>query len=285
VDPPDGLDALADLVASGGVVVLSGAGLSTESGIPDYRGSSPPRARPPAPVSWADFRDHEAARRRYWARSHVGWSRFRHVRPNRGHHVVAVLEQRGLVDAVVTQNVDGLHQQAGSRTVLDLHGRLDRVACLRCGETTARRRLHERLGEANRSWGPGAGASLPDGDVALDAAAVESFTLVGCERCGGALKPDVVFFGESIPAEHNRRADELVDRATSLVVLGSSLTVFSGRRLVLRGRRAGLPLAIVNRGPTRCDDAADVRVDGALGASLAALLHRLGTALDAPPIR
>ena len=286
VEPSRDLDRLRELVAGGGVLVLSGAGLSTESGIPDYRGPRPSGVSRPSPMTWSQFRDSEPARRRYWARSHLGWAVFGRARPNAGHEAVAHLQRAGLVDHVITQNVDGLHQSAGSAQVLDLHGRLDRVVCLGCGTTSPRARLHERLADANPTWTAEAAAWLPDGDVALPAESVDSFVPVGCEDCGdGVLKPDVVFFGESIPRAVNEQADRLVDGASSVLVLGSSLTVFSGRRLVVRAARAGAGVAIVNRGPTRADGLADVRIDAGLGETLSWLGDSACPVATAPPIR
>jgi NAD-dependent SIR2 family protein deacetylase len=276
---------LRDILAGGRVLVLSGAGLSTESGIPDYRGPRPPHARRPDPMPWARFRDSAAARRRYWARSYLGWPRFQLARPNAGHHAVAALQRSRLVSGVVTQNVDGLHQATGTSDVVDLHGRLDRVRCLDCGATSGRDAVQELLRDLNGGWTATTGEWLPDGDVELSAAVLESFRTADCATCGGVLKPDVVFFGETIPAASTAAADAAVDRAASLLVLGSSLTVFSGRRLVMRAARAGHPISVVNRGPTRADDLAAVKVDATLGSTLSALLEDLGLAATAPPFR
>ncbi|MES9540048.1 MULTISPECIES: NAD-dependent protein deacetylase [unclassified Actinomadura] len=269
-----GLRMLADLVSDGDVVVLSGAGLSTESGIPDYRGETGRRRRA-APMTYQAFTGSEAARRRYWARSHIGWRHIARARPNAGHRAVAELQRRGLLAGIITQNVDGLQQAAGAREVIELHGALDRVLCLACGERSARERLDERLREANPGWAAGAEAVNPDGDAVLPDEAVEAFRIVGCERCGGALKPDVIFFGENVPPARVRACYALTERAGALVVLGSSLTVLSGYRFVRHAARHGVPVAIVNRGATRGDPHALVTLDAPLGATLDELLAEL----------
>jgi NAD-dependent SIR2 family protein deacetylase len=256
--------ALAALVGAGGVVVLSGAGISTESGIPDYRGPTG-SARRAAPMTYQAFTGDAVARRRYWARSHLGWRLVAGAEPNAGHRAVARLEARGLVTAVITQNVDGLHQAAGARGVLDLHGRLDRVTCLGCRRLGPRDELDRRLRAANAGWAPQAGAVNPDGDVELADSQLDGFRTVDCTACGGVLKPDVVFFGETVPPERVRACYGLLERARALLVLGSSLTVMSGHRFVLRAARQGMPVAIVNQGATRGDPYASVVVDASLG--------------------
>jgi NAD-dependent SIR2 family protein deacetylase len=273
------LDDLAALMGDGGVVVLSGAGLSTESGIPDYRGPSG-IARRHTPMTYQTFVGDAAARRRYWARSHVGWRSIARALPNAGHAAVAELERAGIVDGVITQNVDGLHQDAGAAAVIELHGTLDQVTCLDCGTPTPRDRLDERLRAANPRFDPAVLAVNPDGDVDLDDALLKDFEIVDCTTCiGGMLKPDVVFFGENVPVERVRRSYELVERCRLLMVLGSSLTVMSGRRFVLRAAKLGIPVAIVNQGATRGDGYATVTVDAPLGTVLPALVHRMaGTA-------
>lgn len=268
------LTALADLLAQGGVVVLSGAGLSTESGIPDYRGPSGAAQRKHAPMTYQAFRSDPRARHRYWARSHLGWPHMRDARPNDGHRAVAALEAAGLVDAVITQNVDALHQKAGSRTVVDLHGRLNQVACLSCGMRVSRDALHAQVAAANPGWDALPTLTNPDGDVELPEEAIDAFVMLDCRSCGGALKPDVVYFGESVPPERVARCYALVDEARTLLVLGSSLTVYSGRRFVMHAHAHGIPVAIVNQGPTRADDLAAVRIDAPLGITLTGLLAR-----------
>ncbi|MEU8346485.1 NAD-dependent protein deacetylase [Spirillospora sp. NPDC048832] len=271
---------LADLVADGEVVVLSGAGLSTESGIPDYRGETG-RRRPAHPMTYQEFTGSEAARRRYWARGHLGWRHMAAVRPNAGHRAVAELQRRGLLAGIITQNVDGLQQAAGADGVIELHGALDRVVCLECGARSPRAALEARLRAANPGFEARAEAINPDGDAVLPDAAVEEFRLVGCERCGGPLKPDVVFFGENVPPARVRDCYALTEGAGAMLVLGSSLTVLSGYRFVRHAARHGVPVAIVNRGATRGDADALVRVDAPLGATLTALLDELGR-LDEP---
>jgi NAD-dependent SIR2 family protein deacetylase len=269
---------LAELVAGGGVVVLSGAGLSTESGIPDYRGPTG-RARRAEPMTYQRFVGGAQARRRYWARSHVGWRQIGQARPNAGHRAVAGLERRGLLAGIVTQNVDGLHQAAGARRVIELHGGLDRVACLACGQRTSRLDLDRRLREANPGWAAD-GLINPDGDAVLTDEQVEGFRVVDCAACGGLLKPDVVFFGENVPRPRVEECFALVAGARALLVLGSSLAVRSGLRFVTRAAALGIPIAIVNQGPTRGDDDAKLLVDAPLGSTLSALTDRLDDRLD-----
>jgi NAD-dependent SIR2 family protein deacetylase len=269
------LEALAALMGDGGVAVLSGAGLSTESGIPDYRGPSGV-ARRHTPMTYQVFVGDPAARRRYWARSHVGWRGIARAEPNAGHVAVAHLEKAGVVEGIVTQNVDGLHQAGGAAGVIELHGTLDQVVCLDCGTPTARDRLDERLRAANPAFDPEVLAFNPDGDVDLDDGILKEFRIVDCSTCiGGMLKPDVVFFGESVPVDRVQRSYEVVERSRLLLVLGSSLTVMSGRRFVLRAAKLGIPVAIVNQGSTRGDDYAALRLDAPLGTVLPALVHRL----------
>ncbi|MTV27130.1 NAD-dependent protein deacetylase [Nitriliruptoraceae bacterium ZYF776] len=269
----DDLRALRELFARGRVLVLTGAGISTDSGIPDYRDATG-RRRHAAPMTYDRFCGSEVERQRYWARSHLGWERIGGARPNVSHLVVAQLQQAGLVDAIVTQNVDGLHTAAGSTDVIDLHGRLDAVVCLGCGSRRPRIELGWRLDCVNpgfreraRRDTPG-GAVRPDGDVVLDDEVTSRFRVVSCRRCGGVLKPDVVFFGEHVPRERFHRALAHLDEAASLVVLGSSLAVGSGYRFVTAARRRGLPVAIVSRGVTRGDGHATVRVDADLATTL-----------------
>jgi NAD-dependent SIR2 family protein deacetylase len=264
------------LVERGGVVVLSGAGLSTESGIPDYRGPSGAALRRHAPMTFQAFVGDPVARRRYWARSHLGWRHIAKARANAGHVAVAELEKSGLVTGVITQNVDGLHQAAGSDAVVDLHGRLDRVTCLSCGALSDRHRLDLRLREANAGWRGQALAMNPDGDVDLADSHLDEFTPVDCEACGGVLKPDVVYFGENVPRERVEQAYTWVDAADVLLVLGSSLHVFSGRRFVMRAAGANIPVVIVNQGPTRGDEVAAMKVDAPLGVTLTAIAGRVG---------
>ncbi|MDF5758341.1 NAD-dependent protein deacetylase [Spongiactinospora sp. TRM90649] len=277
IDLGAAFESLVDLVADGGVVVLSGAGLSTESGIPDYRGETGRRRRT-EPMTYQAFLGSAAARRRYWARSHLGWRHIARAAPNAGHRAVAELQRLGLLGGVITQNVDGLHQAAGARGVVELHGALDRVRCLGCGLRSPRTLLHERLSAANPGWGAAVDQINPDGDAVIADAVIEAFTVVDCHGCGGVLKPDVVFFGENVPRPRVEECFTMTERAGSLIVLGSSLTVMSGYRFVRRAREHGIPVAIVNQGPTRADAEAMVVLDAPLGATLTALVAGVGTA-------
>jgi NAD-dependent SIR2 family protein deacetylase len=265
------LAVLADLVGDGGVVALTGAGLSTDSGIPDYRGPSG-AARRATPMTVQTFTGSLAARQRYWARSHVGWRTIARAAPNDGHRAVASLQAAGLLAGIVTQNVDGLHTAAGARDVLELHGNLDRVVCLDCGERSRREELDRRLTAANRGWRAAVTAINPDGDVDIPDEALAGFRVVDCLGCGGVLKPDVVYFGETVPRERVQRAFALVEQAGCLLVLGSSLTVMSGYRFVLRAAKLGVPVAIVNDGPTRGDAQATVKLEARLGTVLPELV-------------
>ena len=257
-----------ELLAGGGVVALTGAGMSTDSGIPDYRGPGTPRR---SPMTFQDFTRSERGRQRYWARSHVGWHRMAGAEPNDGHRALAALGRTGLVTAVITQNVDELHRVAGSPGVIDLHGTLSQVVCLDCSERTPRARLHARLTALNPGWDErddlGSADIAPDGDVELDDTA--GFVVAPCERCSGVLKPDVVFFGENVPAERVARCYALVEAARVLLVAGTSCTVFSGRRFVARAARDGIPVVVLNRGPTRAADLATVHLDAGCSAVLA----------------
>jgi NAD-dependent SIR2 family protein deacetylase len=269
------LDALADLMAGGDVVVLSGAGLSTDSGIPDYRGATGSLRRH-TPMTYQTFLRDPQGRHRYWARSFVGWRQIREARPNAGHEAVGDLQAAGLVGAVITQNVDGLHQAGGAREVVELHGGLDRTVCLGCGDVAGRASLDRRLQAANPDFGPRVDEVNPDGDAELPDDVLDGFVMVPCLACGeGPLKPDVVFFGETVPRDRVQRCFGLVEEAGSLLVLGSSLTVMSGYRFVLHAAKRGIPVAIVNVGPTRGDAKADIRVDAPLGVVLPALADRL----------
>jgi len=292
------LDALVGLLRGRRVVVLAGAGCSTESGIPDYRGPDG-SLRTRKPIQYQDFVRSESARARYWARSAIGWPRMATARPNECHRALAALEERGAVRGLITQNVDGLHHAAGSRRVVELHGSLATVCCLTCGRTESRDEYQERLRSANPAWwprwmtdggllvAPGAEsgpddevsgvASAPDGDAELAASATESFRVVPCAACGGILKPDVVFFGENVPPARLTEAWRVFDEGEVLLVVGSSLTVYSGRRFVHRAQERGLPVAIVNLGPTRADEVAAAKVEGRVGE----LLPRLAAALIA----
>ena len=265
---------LVELLRAGEVTVLSGAGLSTESGIPDYRG--PDGKRRVMPMTYGEFVASPANRQRYWARSFVGWRRFAAAGPNDGHRAVAALQRLGLVTAIITQNVDGLHQVAGARDVLELHGNLDQARCLNCGETTLRTELDGRLREANPHFELVAGELLPDGDVVLPDEAVASFHPPRCLVCGSDLvKPDVVFFGESVPKSLVEQCFSQVEASAGLVVLGSSLKVMSGYRFVRRAAANGIPVAIVTRGASRGDEHATIRLDVPLGVTLSRIVQDL----------
>ena len=262
---------LVELLRGRRIVALAGAGCSTESGIPDYRGpDGSHRAR--KPMQYSEFVGSCAARARYWARSAVGWPRISAARPNAAHAALARLEAGGVLRGVITQNVDGLHQAAGSRRVLELHGSLSSVRCLACGAALRREAFQSELRTLNPTWAAWLESRLvesaPDGDAEVPAEAVERFRVPACPGCGGVLKPDVVFFGENVPAARVDEAWRLYGEGEALLVVGSSLTVYSGRRFLYRARDEGVPVAIVNLGPTRGDEMAAAKVEGRLGAVL-----------------
>ncbi|MGV9679244.1 NAD-dependent protein deacetylase [Nocardia sp. NPDC003482] len=269
-----GLDRLADLVVGRRVAVLTGAGISTDSGIPDYRGpGSPPRT----PMTYQQFVADPVFRQRYWARNHVGWRRMDAARPNDGHRALARLERLGVIGGLITQNVDLLHTKAGHRRVIDLHGTYARVRCLSCDGLVSRMSLADRLEAANPGF---AEAAITDGlEVAPDADAVltdtASFRMVDCARCGGMLKPDIVYFGENVPKPRVAAAFELVDDAEVLLVAGSSLTVMSGLRFVRHAAKTGRPVVVINRGPTRGDEYATLKLDNGCSAMLTGLARVL----------
>ncbi|MFK4046332.1 MULTISPECIES: NAD-dependent protein deacetylase [Roseomonas] len=251
--------------------VLSGAGCSTGSGIPDYRDAEGQWKRA-QPVTLQAFLGSEATRRRYWARGMVGWRFFRQVRPNRAHAALARLEERGRCELLLTQNVDRLHQAAGSRRVIDLHGRLDVVRCLGCGHEMPREAMQEELVRRNPDWaGLGAGIA-PDGDADLEGRDFGRFVVPDCPVCGGLLKPDVVFFGENVPRERVEEAYRALERADAMLVVGSSLMVYSGFRFVQAAAKAGKPLAAVNLGRTRADGMLALKVEQSCEEALAFLL-------------
>lgn len=255
------------------VAVVTGAGVSTDSGIPDYRGKGAP-AR--TPMTAQQFLTSEAARRRYWIGSHLGWRAFAAAHPNGGHEALAALELAGIATGIVTQNVDGLHLRAGSRRVVELHGTMRRVLCTHCGQVFDRRDLADRV-EHDNPWiaVPDAVELGPDGDVLP--ATSEGFVIPACSVCGGMLKPDVVFFGEYIPTAKFAEAEQLVASSEALLVAGSSLVVNSGVRLLERARRRRLPIVIVNRGQTRGDVRATVKIE----AGTTEVLRHLAAALPA----
>lgn len=272
ISAPAAVDAITELLRGRRTVVLTGAGLSTDSGIPDYRGPSAPKH---TPMTIAEFRSGPAARQRYWARSHLGWSRIRDAQPNTGHLALARMQAAGAIGTIITQNVDGLHGAAGAREVIDLHGRLDTVTCLDCGARSARAELQRRLTDLNPGFANRVipGDTRPDGDV--DLADTAAFRVAGCLRCGGILKPDVVFFGENVPPGKVSAAYAAVAGAGAMLVAGSSLTVMSGLRLVKRAAADGIGVVIVNRGRTRGDEYATARVDAGCSETLQMLAAAL----------
>ncbi len=250
------------------LTVLSGAGCSTASGIPDYRDESG-EWKHARPVQFADFVGSAAVRRRYWARSYLGWARISSAAPNQAHYALARLEQSGYIERLITQNVDGLHRLAGSRKVVDLHGVLRVVRCLGCGGITDRVELQDELARRNAGWDGSATGYAPDGDANVGQNDVSGFDVPDCTRCGGILKPDVVFFGENVPRDRVNECSESLRRSDALLVVGSSLMVYSGFRFARQANAAGKPIAIVNRGRTRADDIAASRFAGDCGALLA----------------
>lgn len=271
---PEGtLEALVELLAGKRVVALTGAGLSTDSGIPDYRS---PGARPRTPIHGPAFARDAAVRARYWARSLLGWPLLSRAAPNVAHLALVRLERAGRLTSVLTQNVDGLHQAAGSARVLELHGAVREVRCLGCGAREARSAVQSRLEAENPQLATARAAAAPDGDAELSDAALAGFRTPSCLRCGGLLRPDVVFFGENVPRQLVEEALARVEEADALLVLGSSLQVFSGLRFVRHAAGRGQPIAIVNRGETRGDPLARFRIDAALGELLPALATALG---------
>ncbi|MGE2723838.1 NAD-dependent protein deacetylase [Mycolicibacterium pulveris] len=257
------------------LAVLTGAGMSTDSGIPDYRGPDSP---PSNPMTIGQFTCDPAFRQRYWARNHLGWRHMDATQPNAGHRALAQLEQAGVVRGLITQNVDLLHTKAGSRAVVNLHGSYAQVICLNCGHRMSRAALAELLEAANpgfarRAQRLGGIAVAPDADAVVDDTA--SFRVVDCMRCGGMLKPDIVYFGENVPKDRVAQAFSMVNDADALLVAGSSLTVYSGYRFVRRAATAGIPVAIVNRGPTRGDELATIKVDSGCSETLTLLADEL----------
>ncbi|SFN29386.1 NAD-dependent protein deacetylase [Dokdonella immobilis] len=239
--------------------VLTGAGCSTDSGIPDYRDADGGWKRSP-PVTLQAFLGDRETRRRYWARNMLGWGRFGSASPNLAHHALAQLEEQGRLQVLLTQNVDRLHQRAGSSNVIDLHGRMDRVRCLGCGECIAREALQPDLLARNAAWVGLAARPAPDGDADLEAIDFTDFEEPACAHCGGLLKPDVVFFGENVPRERVERAVDHLQRADAMLVVGSSLMVYSGFRFARMAAQLGTPIAAVNLGRTRADDLLALKV-------------------------
>jgi NAD-dependent SIR2 family protein deacetylase len=269
------LDRLAEFVARHPrLLVLTGAGISTASGIPGYRDADGER-RGRAPIQGPEFRSSEAVRRRYWARSMVGWPMLAAARPNAGHRALALLQQRGHVASVITQNVDGLHGAAGSAGVLELHGNIHRVKCLECGAGEARRQLQDWLCNANPELAAASARPAPDGDAHLEPDALTDFQAPSCSACGGLLQPDVVFFGDAVPALRTEEASRRVDDADALLVLGSSLMVHSGYRLSTRALQQGKPVVALNRGRTRADALLAFKIEESTEHLLPLLAERL----------
>ncbi|MET1045017.1 MAG: Sir2 family NAD-dependent protein deacetylase [Microbacteriaceae bacterium] len=264
-------DAAADMLSGRVTAVLTGAGVSTDSGIPDYRGEG---SLPRNPMTYQQFLADLRYRKRYWAGSHLGWKRFTSVHPNPGHEALASLEQAGVTNGVITQNVDGLHLAAGSQRVVDLHGTMDRVRCLDCGQIYARDAIAERI-TADNPWleTPDAVRLAPDGDV--EVSDIDSFVLPECTVCGGMLKPQVVFFGELVPTEKFAEARSMVLSAQAFIVAGSSLAVNSGIRLLEQARRRHMPIVIINRGPTKGDGRSVLKIDAGTTEILTRLRDRL----------
>lgn len=265
------VELLADtLLQHGPALVLTGAGCSTASGIPDYRDRDGDRRHGP-PVMFDDFVNHEAARRRYWARSMNGWPRILAARPNPAHHALARLEGAGFLHTLLTQNVDDLHRCAGSRNLIELHGNLKCVLCLQCGERRDRDDIQKWLLKNNPAFLHDIAATAPDGDAALDAGDFAGFKVPACRHCGGMLKPDVVFFGESIPRPRVETSLRALASSGCLLAIGTSLMVYSGYRYIREARRRGMPVLAVNLGRTRADDEFSLKVEADCGRILTAL--------------
>lgn len=268
------LQAAIEVLGDRRIVGLVGAGCSTRSGIPDYRGPET-RRRARNPIRWGEFAAEEATRKRYWARAMVGWPRFAAAQPNAAHRALAQLEQRGTLAGLITQNVDRLHQRAGSQRVIELHGTLTEVRCLACGSHEERQGLQERLLERNPGFESHSAEMAPDGDSELPSELIEQFQVVGCLACEGELKPNVVFFGESVPRSTVEDAYALLGEGDALLVVGTSLTVFSGYRFVRAAGERGIPVVIVNLGETRGDPLARLRIDGDVADILPELVRYL----------
>lgn len=256
------------------LVVLTGAGCSTDSGIPDYRDEAGAWKRA-QPVTYQDFVGRLYTRQRYWARSIVGFGKMRYAQPNDAHRALATLEARGALELLVTQNVDGLHQAAGSRNVVDLHGRIDTVRCLACHTRVPRDAFQEELTRRNPGFASLDALSAPDGDADLEGIAFDQFDVPACASCGGLMKPDVVFFGEGVPPERVQRVVDAIDAADAMLVVGSSLMVYSGFRFVKAMAEAGKPIAAINRGRTRADELLTLKVETNCASALRALADRL----------
>lgn len=277
-----GFERLTRLFRNRSVVVLSGAGVSTESGIPDYRGPET-KNTDHTPIQYREFLEEPETRRHYWARSAVGWPTFDAASPNEGHRALAALEAAGLVTGIITQNVDRLHQAAGSERVVELHGALAEVRCLNCEALSSRRTLQERLTQLNPGWSARAADLAPDGDANLPRSATRSFRVPDCRSCGGILKPHVVFFGENAASDRVEEAWSLLAASDALLVAGSSLTVYSGFRFVRQAAQTDRPVGIVNLGETRGTPLASVHVDGKTGEVLPQLVNALDLSPESSP--
>ncbi|MGM0555224.1 MAG: NAD-dependent protein deacetylase [Myxococcota bacterium] len=273
-DRTDDIEELAETLRHLRVAVLTGAGCSTESGIPDYRGPKT-REKTRNPIQYREFMKQPATRRRYWARSAIGWPRFCQARPNAAHEALAELERAGVVRGVITQNVDRLHHEAGSERIIELHGALAEVRCMACHHIHCRHEVQSRIEALNPGWTEQNVEVAPDGDAELPDGAPDGFQVPVCESCSGMLKPNVVFFGESVPNPVVDRAWRLMDEADALLVVGSSLAVYSGYRFVREAVKQRMPVAVLNLGSTRADDQAWVHVEAKAGEALPALARRL----------
>ncbi len=273
-DQKIGIDELKAQLAPGNVFVLSGAGVSTDSGIPGYRDENGTwKGR--APIQYRDFVGSESVRKRYWARSSLGFPLISNAAPNAAHRALSALEARALLSLLVTQNVDGLHRRAGSQNLVDLHGRLDQVRCLGCEALTSREALQSELLDRNPEFAQASATFKPDGDAEPEDVDYERFRIAACTACGGMLKPHVVFFGESVPKERVQQAMSALESSRLLLIVGSSLMVFSGYRFARAAARLGLPIVIVNRGVTRADELSALKLNGDVGAILSAVVGGL----------
>lgn len=265
------------------VLLLTGAGVSTASGIPDYRDADGAWKRGP-PITGQVFRNDARQRARYWTRSMIGWPLIATAQPNAAHRALTALQAQGRITRLITQNVDGLHQAAGSTEVIDLHGRLDTVICLACGQRSPRSAFQQRLRDDNPDWAAHSAAALPDGDADLEHADFSAFTVPACTQCGGMLKPDVVFFGEGVPRERVDAAFAALQASDGLLVVGSSLMVYSGYRFAVAARERGLPVAVLTLGKTRADEIVDVKIDAPCGETLTAVVAQLASKSDLPAL-
>ena len=279
--PEGGIEALVQFIRHHSpLLVLTGAGLSTSSGIPAYRDGDGRWLRRD-PILFQDFLASATVRRRYWARSYFGWLLMQRAAANPAHRALAALEQSGHVSLLVTQNVDGLHAQAGSQALVELHGRLARVKCLHCHTVLDREEVQQQLEALNPGWRPEVLGYNPDGDAELDASAYPGFRVADCDACGGPLKPDVVFFGEPVPVERADTVGQFMARSKGLLVVGSSLVVMSGYRIVRQAAAVGLPVVAVNNGRTRADELLQFKTGGDCVKVLEQVVAELGNELAA----